>query len=312
MSGPNSVVLGIDTSNYTTSCAVIGESGILADTRIPLKVKQGERGLRQSDALYQHWNNLPELLKPLLSEYRTRITAVCASARPRPYEDSYMPVFNAGKQSAEIIASSLGVPLKLTSHQEGHILAAAEGNDIDFTKPLLCAHLSGGTLEVVLTGAGRYELVGGTADISYGQLIDRMGVAMGLSFPAGKALDSLAVQFAGEPELTALPKVFKRDGKLNLSGLETRLSELVGKIPDGELAYICMTRVSESFVALINELKDKTRASQVLVTGGVASSRFLRSRCEGEGYMFGRPELCPDNAVGVAKAWLSDLSQSHN
>ena len=140
--------LGLDSSNYTSSVALVSEDGeIIEDRRRLLEVKPGERGLRQSDALFQHWNNLPELLTPVLEKYRGEIAGVCASVKPRPAEGSYMPVFRAGESIGRITAASLGVPFTQTSHQEGHIKAASVGNDVDFSKPLLCAHLSGGTLE---------------------------------------------------------------------------------------------------------------------------------------------------------------------
>jgi len=304
--------LGIDTSNYSSSAALAQDGELVEDIRRPLNVKRGERGLRQSDALYQHWENLPAMLMPVLQKYRGSIGRVAVSSRPRPVDGSYMPVFNAGVSTGRLIASSLGAEYIECSHQEGHIMAASLGNAVDFASPFLCAHLSGGTLETVLvSGAGNglskaeISVMACTSDISYGQLLDRLGVALGYDFPAGEALDKLALKRLKENGgLVASTNPFCRlcvkDGKLNLSGLETQLLGKVGSMPKDELAMYAMQRIAESFKYLIEDAKIRSGASQVLVSGGVAASVFLRTACENSGYMFGKAELCGDNAVGVA------------
>ncbi len=322
--------LGIDSSNYTSSAALLDEAGrILRDDRIMLDVKEGQQGLRQSDALFQHWKNLPQLLEPVLREFRDDIEAVCVSTKPRPADGSYMPVFTAGERLAEIISAALGVPLYRYSHQEGHIAAASMGNDLDFGKPVVSAHLSGGTLELVKVSGGQVELLGATRDISYGQLLDRVGVSLGYPFPAGKYIDERAMRFkqsvfqpdgdkcsADAPESLRNPfcRVFTASMDTNLSGLETQLKTAVrglrsdsAKTEDPKvcletdrLCYFLMERISESFVTIMERARKEAGAEQVLVGGGVASSRFLREYCGAYGYRFGEPRLCSDNACGLA------------
>ena len=185
--------LGIDTSAYTTSVAAAGADGPVLDLRKLLNTPKGQKGLRQSDAFYQHWQNLPGLLSQVFEEFRGKIEGVCVSEKPRPAEGSYMPVFNAGVQAALTAAAALGIPVYKTTHQEGHISAAAWGTSIDLKKPLIFAHLSGGTLELVHYHEGAADIVGAAKDISYGQLLDRFGVDMGFPFPAGKYIDELAL-----------------------------------------------------------------------------------------------------------------------
>ena len=241
------LVLGLDTSNYTTSVAVTdAETGeILADERILLTVKPGGKGLRQSDALFQHWNNLPVLLERVLPQFSAELTAIAASDKPRAQEGSYMPVFTAGVNAARMLAAQNGAKLMFCSHQEGHIRAAAHGSGIDpdAGEPLLCAHLSGGTLELVLRQADRStEIAGGTKDISYGQLLDRMGVDLGFTFPAGKSIDDLACGYAPEGLRNPFSRVFTQKTYLNLSGLETQLksADLVQDLSKESIAYFAM------------------------------------------------------------------------
>ena len=190
--------LGIDTSNYTTSAAVFDGSGGYNAGRL-LEVRPGELGLRQSDALFQHIKHLPGRFAELRAEgWLTGLSAVGASTRPRAVEGSYMPCFLAGEGQGQTLADALGVPFYAVSHQQGHIAAAAwsAGRLELLDRPMLAWHLSGGTTELLYVEPDgvnvRAQCVGGTSDISAGQLIDRTGVLLGLPFPAGKALDVLA------------------------------------------------------------------------------------------------------------------------
>ncbi len=299
-------VLGIDTSNYTTSVAVTDAETkeILADERILLTVRPGEKGLRQSDALFQHWNNLPVLLEKVLPRFGCGWKAIAASDKPRAQEGSYMPVFTAGANAARMLAAQSGVPLFFCSHQEGHIRAAAgSAVDLDADGPLLCAHLSGGTLELVLRRQdGSCVVAGGTKDISYGQLLDRMGVNLGYPFPAGKSIDDLACKDTREGLKNPFSRVFVQKTYLNLSGLETQLKspKIVSGLSREDAARFVMERIAESFCAVADTAMAETGARRILVTGGVACSRYLRNYCKDKNYLFGDARLCSDNAVGVS------------
>ena len=195
--------VGIDTSNYTTSCAVCTESGeIVANLKEPLPVRAGECGLRQSDAVFAHVRNLPVIMARLreATEGR-RVIGVGYSARPREAEGSYMPCFLAGRAAAEAYAAAIGVPVNDFSHQDGHIMAALYSSGASerlLQAPFVAFHVSGGTTEmlhVTPKGSGfSIDLIGETNDLNAGQAIDRVGVMMGLDFPCGRAMEQLAAQ----------------------------------------------------------------------------------------------------------------------
>ena len=303
--------LGIDTSNYKTSVAVIDEYGnIIADFRRFLEVKPGERGLRQSDALFQHVNSLPALLEQAFGVCKNIGDVVCVSAsdRPRPVEGSYMPVFNAGVSFGCSISVALGVEFKTFSHQEGHIKAASYYTSLRDLDEFCAFHFSGGTTECIHVKNGVYELCGGTLDIAYGQVLDRVGVALGMEFPAGEELDNLVME--GKPDGGAkevvLPKIKSKDGFVNLSGIETRCQRL---IESGEDAYALsealFVRISQSICDMVYDVAEKTGCRDFLFAGGVSASRFVRKYigkylrkdikavfCDGS--------LSCDNAVGTA------------
>ena len=307
----DALFLGIDTSNYTTSAALIDKDGnIISDCRTLLTVKQGEKGLRQSDALFQHWKNLPEMLEPVLKEYGSRIVSVCSGSKPRPQEGSYMPVFTAGTAVGRIIASAIGAEYCEISHQESHLLSAAYNNGVDVEKDLILAHLSGGTLEFVKVSKGVHEIVFATKDISYGQLIDRTGVFLGFPFPSGKYIDGLALECGTIGVKNPISCVFTDETGLNISGLENSLKNAKKDYNDAQLCSFLMERISESLVKICEMLKEKYAVKTLLICGGVASSEYIRRYCSDRGYVFGEKKLCSDNAVGEAcaarKLYLKD------
>lgn len=318
------VVIAFDTSNYTSSVAVLNMDGnLISDCRRLLAVKDGERGLRQSEALFQHIKNLPELLEEAMKRAgHFKVLAVAASNRPRPVENSYMPVFLAGEGLARSLAASHGVPLTLFSHQEGHIAAARMGNEdlAEKDESGLAFHISGGTSEILLTkGNFPISTVGGTKDISFGQLLDRVGVAFGMKFPAGAEMDNIAETYKSEfkysysrsgkivPEDSILPNI-KTDGSfVSLSGIETAAQRLIDSDVNREkLITELFFRVAEVIENMIKAAAEDSGADNVILAGGVTASRFLQNYLSKHmsnssvKLRFSNPKYSVDNAVGIA------------
>ncbi len=307
-------VLGIDTSNYTTSLALVCEAGFVQTRRI-LEVKKGECGLRQSDALFLHTVNLPELFPVLFAEYRekfgvdAKVDAVAYSAYPRDAAGSYMPCFLAGKSAAASAASALGVPLMQFSHQAGHIMAALKtcGAQSEVGEEFFAMHLSGGTTELVYAkrddGIGfSAEIVGDTADISAGQLVDRAGVMLGLKFPCGGELEKLAVEAGNAKGIKPL-KVVLRDGRVNMSGAQNRIEALVKAGEDaGRVAYFTLDFVAKNVIALAEYAREQRGDLPIIFAGGVMRNKIIREKilAKLEGVYFSDVELSSDNAVGTA------------
>ena len=297
-------VLGLDTSNYTTSLAVFdGREG--TNVGRLLSVRPGELGLRQSDALFQHVRQLPALFRELRERgLLTGLTAVGASTRPRAVEGSYMPCFLAGASQGEGLASALGVPFFAHSHQQGHLAAAAwsAGRLELLDAPFLAWHLSGGTTELLYVepeGASvRARAIGGTSDISAGQLIDRTGVLLGLSFPAGKGVEKLSRQ----AQKREYYKVKVNGLTFSLSGMENKVRQMVqrGEEP-AEIAWFAQETVCRVVQACTKAAMEQYPGLPVLCSGGVASNgrlkELLRQNC---GALFAQPQFSTDNAMGTA------------
>ena len=298
--------LGIDTSNYKTSAAVVNETGeILFNHQQLLKVKQGERGLRQSEALFQHVQNLPAVMEAVFAQegIRERIGCISVSTRPRPLEGSYMPVFTAGQGYARSLAAALGVPLYEVSHQEGHIEAIRHYSELKDANPLICFHFSGGTTEAILVDGSKSEIVGGSRDLAYGQVLDRIGVAMGMAFPAGEAMDRIAENGRKHPSIFTKIKV--QDGYVNLSGIETQGQRMFADYPQEEVLDDLFEKLSASVLEMTLQLSEKYDIKNFIYAGGVSCSQYMRqylmNRLTGKlNIAFGRSELSSDNAVGVA------------
>ena len=299
-------VLGLDTSNYTTSAAVFDGEGGRNQGRL-LEVRPGELGLRQSDALFQHVKHLPEVVEALLGEEGLgTVQAVGASTRPRAVEGSYMPCFLAGASQGQVLSQVLGVPFYAFSHQQGHLAAAAwSAGRLDLLdRPFLAWHLSGGTTELLRVEpeedgvAVRAEILGGTSDISAGQLIDRTGVLLGLSFPAGKGVEKLSRQ----AQKREYYKVKVNGLTFSLSGMENKVRQMVqrGEEP-AEIAWFAQETVCRVVQACTKAAMEEYPGLPVLCSGGVASNgrlkELLRQNC---GALFAQPQFSTDNAMGTA------------
>ena len=303
--------LGIDTSNYKTSVAVTSSEGeIIFNSQSFLKVKEGQRGLRQSEALFQHVQKLPDAIDEAFSVkgVRGHIGVVGVSSRPRPVCGSYMPVFIAGMGAAKTVASALGVPLYEFSHQEGHIEAVKHYSPMAVADRLICFHFSGGTTEAVLCdfNSGLYEIVGGSRDIAYGQVLDRVGVAFGYGFPCGQEVDRLALSVPrNEIDKKLLTPIKVREGFVNLSGIETQCQRIIKEYGREVLSASLMDALSRSILEMTVFLCRKYEINDFIYAGGVSCSLFLRQYLtenlpQNINIAFGRPELSSDNAVGIS------------
>ena len=315
--------VGIDTSNYTTSVAVCDIDGeIIVNLKAPLSVKSGERGLRQSDAVFAHTKNLPALMDKLssvLADYEP--IAVGVSATPRMAEDSYMPCFLSGIAAAHSFAAVNKLPIYTTAHQNGHVMAALYSSgeaDRLLKNKFLAFHVSGGTTEVLLvtpcedSNGFCVELIGETEDINAGQAIDRVGVMLGLDFPAGRELEALASRYDGKIEKK---KICVKDCRCNLSGVENIAQRLYENGEGREkIAAFTFDFIKRTLCEMATQAIEKYGDMPILFAGGVMSNKLMRKDiCKRFEAYFAEPEFSADNAAGVALlcrfAYMKDKEQ---
>ena len=296
-------VVGFDTSNYTTSLAYFDGTGGVNCSRL-LPVKAGELGLRQSDALFAHIKSLPELSGRLFSHISaSEITAVGVSTRPRAVEGSYMPCFLAGIAQAKLLSDALHVPLVEVSHQQGHVAAALwSAGRLDLMETShLAWHLSGGTTELLLVEPEgrnvRCTRIGGTTDISAGQLIDRTGQMLGLAFPAGKHLDALS----REAEDREVFRVKCPGMEFSLSGVQNKAAQYYDRTANpAETAAYTLRCVAAAVLQASQHALKAYPGLEIVFSGGVASNSMLRTAAAPLNPVFAQPQFSTDNAMGVA------------
>ena len=293
------VILGFDTSNYKTSIAVFSPSDqtYRLEGRL-LNVPAGALGLRQNEALFQHVRHLPLLAERLLDG--APVLAVGYSDRPRAVEGSYMPCFLAGESAARTVAAAFGVPCRASSHQEGHLASAAFscGRFDLMGQEFLAWHLSGGTTEFLHVYPDlRTEIIGGTEDISAGQLIDRTGVLLGLRFPAGPDVERLALSSDNGDFFSVKIK----QGFFSLSGMENQVKSRIGVgLPAPEICRFSLLTIADVILRCTRTMQEELNLP-VLVSGGVSVNRLLQKAmaCETNVY-FAQNGLGGDNALGTA------------
>lgn len=297
--------LGIDTSNYTTSAALYFTDGTYVSSRKLLPVPEGGKGLRQSDAVFAHVKQFGEVIGGL-GFTGVSIGAVGVSEAPRNTAGSYMPCFCFGLSAAQAIAATHRVPCVRFSHQQGHIAAGI----LSCGKPELlysdfyAFHASGGTTELVeVNGIGNISIISATKDISVGQLIDRTGVMLGMSFPCGRELESLCEKSKAAWNI----RIVLKDGSCCLSGYENRVKDMLSKgVPHENIARYAIDICGKTVLSMI-EFAENTKCLPVLCAGGVMANARIK-KIINDGMIsagmpapgFASPELSGDNAVGIA------------
>lgn len=303
--------LGFDTSNYTTSVAFFDGVDFVQNKRL-LPVKEGERGIRQSDAVFHHTKMYPSLLSELLEKTGNDIHSVGVSVTPTTQSSSYMPCFLVGEGVASSLSKVLGIPLHRFSHQQGHIAAALYSADKTelLQSRFYAFHVSGGTTDLVLCESDAESVfkttpIASSSDLKAGQAVDRIGVRLGIPFPAGAGLEKLAEK----SEKSFKNKIKLQDGFCSLSGLENKCLKMLadGVAPEDTAKYL-LSYIADAVTEMTYHAFKRYGELPVIYAGGVMSDKIIKniitSRFEA---FFAEPEFSCDNAAGVA--YLSYLKQ---
>ncbi len=289
------ISLGIDTSAYTTSMVVMEDKTIIYKNKIMLNVKKGTVGLRQTDAFFQHSSNLDSIFHDLIEHMDLKkLDNIVVSTRPRNIEGSYMPVFKAGERFSVVLSKALNIPLLTVSHQENHLYAALFEHG--FIDEFIGVHISGGTTEIldVNLSMNSIRILSKTLDLSFGKLIDRIGVYMGYDFPAGK---HMPVEVTSKYPL----KKSLKENDFNISGIENKLKELYDKEKDKEkISYSLFSYLSDILIELLDRLDTNKK---IIMTGGVSCNQIIKDRLTNyykDRIFFTSPEFSADHAAGNA------------
>ena len=214
-----------------------------------------------------------------------------------------MPCFMVGYSHAKMLADALGVPLFEVSHQQGHVAASlwSAGRLDLMDRPHLAWHLSGGTTELLLVEPEGKNVkctkIGGTTDISAGQLIDRTGVMLELPFPAGKHLDTLS----RDATMKETFKVKCANMEFSLSGVQNKVQQFhAAHSNPAETAAYALRCVAKAVYLASEQAMKAYPGLPIVFSGGVASNSMLREVIAPLNPIFAKPEFSTDNAMGVA------------
>jgi len=313
----NNIILGFDTSCYTTSIAAISlNKEIVLNEKIILKVKKDNKGLRQSEAVFQHVNNMGEISQVINNKLKNyNIVGICASTKPRPVDNSYMPVFSVGYNFAKLLSSINNCPFYETTHQENHIEASLFNNNLENKDKFLAVHMSGGTTEILLVEKEdtnyKIEIVGGSLDVSFGQLVDRLGVRLNYNFPCGKYIDENALKC--NKKIKNGLKTSVREGYMNLSGIENQINKIIHDYNEEYLSKILLDTLVRSMYKALIYICEKYELKEVLFGGGVSASRYIKKELseklkrENIKAYFTDEEYATDNSVGCAIIGLNQM-----
>lgn len=318
----NNIIIGFDTSCYTTSIAAISlDKEVILNEKILLKVKKESKGLRQSEAVFQHVNNLGELGKSInktLKEYN--VVGVCASSKPRPLDNSYMPVFNVGCNFARLISSINNCSYFETSHQENHIEASLLNNNLKNKERFLAVHMSGGTTEILLVNKKldgyNIDIVGSSLDISFGQLIDRIGVNLGYNFPCGRYIDENAMKC--NLKIKEGLKTSVKEGYMNLSGIENQINKVLNDYPKEYTCKLLLDTLVRCMYKSLAYICREYEINEVLFAGGVSASKYISKELRNKfkrdevTIYFTESQYATDNALGCAIIGLNQILLGEN
>lgn len=300
-----SIYLGVDTSNYTTSTAFIDDEGVIKQQKQLLPVKEGERGIRQSDAVFHHTKAYPALLGELLKNTNEKPVAIGVSVTPTTEKGSYMPCFLVGEAASTALAETLKVPLFKFSHQQGHIAAAlySTNNLHLLNERFIAFHVSGGTTDAVLCEYDKKDLfkvtpISSSNDLKAGQAIDRIGVKMGINFPCGKEIEKLALK--SDKKYKNRIKLY--NGDCSLSGLENKALKMLDEGNSNEdVSMFLLTFIADTLCAMVDDIFSKYSTLPLVFAGGVMSNSIIKEIITSKyPAFFAPPEFSCDNAAGIS------------
>ena len=304
-----SKILGVDTSNYTTSVSLLDTDIMeVKQEKLLLPVKAGEKGIRQSDAVFHHTAQLPVLIEKLFDNAgNIQLNGLGVSFAPRLVENSYMPCFTVGDGFVKSLGAVLGIKPDRTSHQMGHILAGLYScQKLDLLKsekPFIAFDASGGTTDLLLCKPNAenildIEEIGTSLDLKAGQAVDRVGVMLGFRFPCGKELDKLA----GQSDKIFKVKPVIRDNNCSISGVENQSKKMFDEGQNyKDIARFCVEFLNKTFEKMIESAFNTYGRMPVVCVGGVMSNSIISKTLSDKfGAYFSKSEFSCDNAVGVA------------
>lgn len=308
--GPDTVILGIETSCDETAAAVVmgGDDVVSSVVSSQIDVHAEFGGVVPEVASRAHLESINPVVRRAIDDAgidEHRIDAIACTVGP-----GLIGALLVGVSSAKALALAWNTPFVGVNHLEAHLYASfLEDPTLEF--PLVVLLVSGGhTMLVEMQGHGDYRLLGRTIDDAAGEAFDKVARYLELGYPGGPAIDRAATE--GDPGAVNFPRAMMDDGlNFSFSGLKTSVVNFVRKHPEVssvDIAASFQQAVSDVLVHKAMKAASDVGATGVVLGGGVAANTQLRSdlqaACAADGigaFLPGR-EMCTDNAAMIAAA----------
>ena len=302
--------LGIETSCDETAIAIYdSKEGIIGESiysQIDMHAEYG--GVVPELASRDHCVKIVDVLLDALGDLSIKkIDQIAYTSGP-----GLLGTLLIGESFAQGLSIALDIPLIPINHLEGHLMSPMmEFPEIKM--PFICLLVSGGhTMIVDVIGKGKYEIIGQSEDDAVGEAFDKIAKLLDLPYPGGPHLEKLALE--GKSDTFDFPRPMINSDNLNmsLSGLKTSVLYTVQKISNiskeekADIAASFQQAISDVLVTKIKKSIEITGRNEVIVAGGVAANKFLRSEFkkleQSHNIKVYYPDLkyCGDNAAMIA------------
>ncbi len=306
------LILGIESSCDETAAAVV-ENGCqvlsnVINSQIELHKRYG--GVVPELASRCHIEVIDDVIDEALAQANTTLDEIDAIAVTNG--PGLVGALLVGVSAAKALAFALKKPLLAVHHIRAHIMANLIAHHT-LKPPFVCLVASGGHSHIVLVKSiSDFEVVGRTCDDAAGEAYDKVARVLGLGYPGGPLIDTLAKQ--GNAEAVHFPRVkMPCELDFSFSGVKTAVINYIHKLEQAGISYNKADIAASFQAAVVSVLCEKTmRAAQrydmkkVALAGGVAANSALRSAFESEcakrglSFFVPPPQLCTDNAAMVA------------
>jgi N6-L-threonylcarbamoyladenine synthase len=315
------IILGIESSCDETAVAIVGNDKTIYAQAIYSQIAEHQPygGVVPEIAARQHAIHIDGLIEQCLREAGLKLSQIDAIAVTQG--PGLIGGVIVGVMQAKAMACVLGIPLYGINHLEGHALTVRLCEDVAF--PYLLFLMSGGHCQILLVkGVGRYVLIGQSLDDAIGEAFDKTAKMMGLSYPGGPAIEKLAR--LGDARRFNFPKPYlDRAGcNMSFSGLKTAVRtcllelEANGGVSETDKADVAASLQHTLGAIVANRLRKAGEIcleagndfTAMVVAGGVAANKHIRSELQNVANDFGKPfiapptALCTDNAAMIAWA----------
>lgn len=307
------LIMGIESSCDETAVAIIKNGREIVSNVVASQIESQKRfgGVVPEIASRHHVEQITIVIEEALNQAKltfAELDAISVTEGP-----GLVGALLIGVNAAKALAFAQNLPLVPVHHIAGHIYANRLVTEFKF--PLLALVVSGGHTEIVyMKEHGHFKVIGETRDDAAGEAFDKVARTLSLPYPGGPQIDRLAQ--LGSPSIN-LPRAWLEHGSydFSFSGLKSAVINTVHNaeqrgeiIAPEDLAASFQASVIEVLVKKTENAVAEYGVKQVLVAGGVAANKGLRSALE---KAFSNTEIelvippisfCTDNAAMIAAA----------